>query len=93
MTGRVLSRISIGKGDIASLAASPDGATLHFAGNRAVWSVHSKGGEARMVRAGDNVAMDPSGRSLVLPDGRLMALHVGLRSTLWKLQQVSAASH
>ena len=171
-TGRITSRIETNKGDIDSLAASPDGRRLFFAAGGAVWSVASSGGEVQRVRSGDHVVMDPSGRYLIvsaiedntfrffrvfvdgrpeeqittdgslpimnypsspgalaadgrllvplvdawfnrpavldtttghitklpsddvsdyhsmawLPDGRIMALHVGLRSTLWRFQ-------
>jgi DNA-binding beta-propeller fold protein YncE len=69
-TGRVTRRIPLNKGDIGSLAASPDGNTLYAAAfgaaGGAVWAVPSSGGEPRMIRAGDSVTADPSGRQLVI---------------------------
>jgi len=173
-SGRIVRRIPLNKGDIGSLASSPDGKTLYVAAGGSIWAVSSSGGEPRMTRAGDSVTMNPSGRQLVisvsesskfrlfrmpieggseqeivtdgsiplmgfslspnalnadgrllqplspldswfnppslldtatgritriasddvsdyhsmawLPDGRIMALHIGLRSTLWKFQ-------
>jgi eukaryotic-like serine/threonine-protein kinase len=178
-TGRITHRISPGKGEIKSLAASPDGRTLYFAAGGAIWTIPASGGEQRMIRAGDSVAADPSGRYLLvsvtesarwrlfrlplgggaeqevtlqgsdpvmgwpletgafsadgrlllplqpldswfnapglldtatgrltrlpsdevsdwhsmawLPDGQIMALHVGLRSTLWRFQPAASA--
>jgi eukaryotic-like serine/threonine-protein kinase len=173
VTGRVTGRVSTDKGEVESLASSPDGRTLFFSAGGSVWSMPSAGGDTRLVRAGDDVVMDPSGRHLVikladssklrffrvfldgrpeqeittdgslpimnyppspgalnadgrllvpltdawfnhpatldtlsgritrlpsdevsdyhsmawLPDGRILALHVGLRSTLWRFQQ------
>jgi eukaryotic-like serine/threonine-protein kinase len=60
-TGRITRRIAPGKGEIVSLAASPDGATLYFASGGMIWSISSAGGQARPVRAGNRVVADPSG--------------------------------
>jgi WD40 repeat protein len=65
-TGRITSRIETNKGDVDSLAASPDGRRLFFAAGGAVWSVASSGGEVQRVRSGDHVVMDPSGRYLIV---------------------------
>ncbi len=65
-TGRVIRRIAPGRGEIRSLASSPDGKTLYFAAGGAIWSAPSSGGEPRMIRAGDSVAADPAGRYLVI---------------------------
>jgi predicted Ser/Thr protein kinase len=65
-SGRIVSRISPGKGPVASVACSPDGATLYFSARGVIWSLASSGGEARRVRAGDHVVADPSGRRLVV---------------------------
>ena len=65
-TGRISRRISPGKGEIQSLASSPDGKTLYFAAAGAIWAVPSSGGDQRMIRAGDSVAADSSGRYLLI---------------------------
>jgi serine/threonine protein kinase len=65
-SGRVTHRIAPGKGVINSLASSPDGKTLYFAASGSVWAIPSSGGEARMIRSGDSVIADPSGRGLVI---------------------------
>ena len=65
-TGGITRRIAPGKGEIVSLAASPDGRTLYFAAAGTIWSVPSAGGEARKVRAGNRVVADPSGRELLV---------------------------
>ena len=65
-TGRITHRISPGKGEIQSLASSPDGKTLYFAAGGAIWTVPASGGEQRTIRAGDGVAADPSGRYLLV---------------------------
>jgi Tol biopolymer transport system component len=65
-TGRITRRIAPGKGEILSLAASPDGRTLYFVTADTVWAAPSAGGEARKVRAGNRVVADPSGKSLLI---------------------------
>jgi hypothetical protein len=65
-TGRITHRISPGKGEITSLASSPDGTKLYFAASGAIWSVLSSGDEAGLIRAGNSVAADPSGRYLMV---------------------------
>jgi len=65
-TGRITRRIAPGKGEIVSLAASPDGSTLYFATGGTIWSIPSAGGQAREVRAGNRVVADPSGRALLV---------------------------
>ena len=64
-TGRITRRILLNKGNIESLASSPDGTTLYAAASGTVWAV-PPGGEPRMIRAGESVAADPSGRHLVI---------------------------
>ncbi len=64
--GRIVSRISPGKGAFLSLSASPDGGTLYFAAGGSVWLVGSGGGAARRICAGDFVEAKPSGGSLVV---------------------------
>jgi WD40 repeat protein len=65
-SNRIVGRIPLNKGDITSLASSPDGKTLYAAAGGSIWAVPSSGGEARMIRAGDSVAADPSGLRLVI---------------------------
>jgi hypothetical protein len=65
-TGRVVTRIALDKGEIGSLTASPDGATLYFAAGGAIWAVPSSGGESRRIAAGSSAIMRPGGRSLVI---------------------------
>jgi hypothetical protein len=65
-TGRITRRLTPGKGEIVSLAASPDGGTLYFATGGTIWSIPSAGGEARKIRGGNRVVADPSGRALLV---------------------------
>jgi eukaryotic-like serine/threonine-protein kinase len=65
-TGRITSRIAPGKGEISSIASSPDGKTLYFSAGGRIWSVPSAGGEPSLIRSGDSVIADPSGGSLVI---------------------------
>src|SRR5215471_11834972 len=65
-TGRITRRISLGKGEILSLASSPDGRTLYYAAAGSIWSIPSSGGRSKMIRTGESATMDPSGRSLVV---------------------------
>jgi DNA-binding beta-propeller fold protein YncE len=75
-TGLITRRIAPGKGEVLSLAASPDGGMLYFAASGTVWSIASTGGEARKIRAGNRVVASASGRALLVsvlekPDMRL----------------------
>jgi predicted Ser/Thr protein kinase len=63
--GRLVRRIPFDKGEITSLAASPDGAVLYCAASRGIWAIAASG-EARRIHAGDHVAVDPNGRYLVI---------------------------
>ncbi len=65
-SGRIVRRIPLNRGNIKSLASSPDGKTLYAAAGGSIWAVPSAGGEPRMIRAGDSVTADPSGRQLVI---------------------------
>ena len=65
-TGSITRRIAPGKGEIVSLAASPDGRTLYFASGGTIWSTPSTGGEARKIRAGNRVVADTSGRAVLI---------------------------
>jgi Tol biopolymer transport system component len=83
-TGRITRRIAPGKGEIVSLAVSPDGGTLYFASGGMIWSIPSAGGEARKIRPGNRVVADRSGRALLVsllesPNTRLF--HVPLDGT------------
>jgi hypothetical protein len=74
--GRITRRIPFDKGVISSLASSPDGKTIYCAAGGAVWSIPSEG-EPRRVCAGESIAADPGGQSLVVkvieaPRTRLM---------------------
>jgi predicted Ser/Thr protein kinase/WD40 repeat protein len=64
--GRIVQRIPFEKGEITSLAASPDGKTLYCAAGGSVWSVPAAGGEPKMIRAGNHVSVDPAGQYLVV---------------------------
>jgi len=63
--GRITRRIPFDRGLISSLAASPDGQTLYCAAGGAVWVIPASG-EPRNLRAGDAVAVDTTGRYLVV---------------------------
>ncbi|HEY2859034.1 MAG TPA: protein kinase [Terracidiphilus sp.] len=65
-SGRIEQRISLDKGKIVSLASSLDGKTLYAAAGGVIWAVSASSSEPRMIRAGDSVAADPSGRYLVI---------------------------
>jgi len=63
--GRITRRIRFDKGPVSSLAASPDGKTIYCAASGAIWSIPQEG-EPRRLCAGDQVAMDPAGQSLLV---------------------------
>jgi hypothetical protein len=74
--GRITARISPEKGEITSLAASPDGGNLYFSAGGSVWWVNANGGAAIRIGAGDGVAADPLGKELVI--ARSESSHIAL---------------
>jgi len=66
LTGRIIRRVAFDKGEITSLAATPDGKMLYCAANGVIWSVPSTSGEPRKIRTGDPVAVDPEGKYLLV---------------------------
>jgi hypothetical protein len=52
-----------------SMAGSPDGKTLYYSKAGAIWAIPIGGGEARRIRDGDAVAVDPGGRYLIIQVG------------------------
>ncbi|MDE3157524.1 MAG: hypothetical protein KGM92_02015, partial [Acidobacteriota bacterium] len=59
-------RLPFDHGKIASLAATPDGKTLYCAAGGTIWAIPRSGGEPKRIRAGDAVAVDPSGKYLIV---------------------------
>jgi Tol biopolymer transport system component len=64
-SGRVTRRIPFDKGRIRSLAASPDGRTLYSSAGGSIWAIPASG-EPRRICAGESVAADPGGQSLLV---------------------------
>jgi hypothetical protein len=64
--GRVTRRISFDHGNVMSLAASLDGATLYAAADGMIWSIPLSGGAPAKFHAGDAVALEPDGQSLLI---------------------------
>ena len=75
-TGRVKNKIPTAKGEISSIASSPDGKTLYFSAGGKIWSVPSAGGEPSLIRSGDSVFADPSGSSLVISTVESAKVHL-----------------
>ncbi len=65
-TGTILRRITINKGPITALAATPNGKTLFLAAGGSIWSIPSTGGELRRIRPGHGVGIDPIGKYLLV---------------------------
>jgi WD40 repeat protein len=63
--GRVTRRIPFDKGPIKSLAASPDGKTIYCSAGGSIWAI-PEAGEPRKICAGESVAADPDGKSLLV---------------------------
>ncbi len=65
--GRIVRRLAGTKGAaIDALSASPDGKTLYYSSGGTIWSIPCGDGTPLKVHAGDGVAVDPSGKSLVI---------------------------
>ena len=75
-SGRIVRRVSPGKGPVESLACSPDGNTVYFAARGAIWSMPSAGGEAHHIRLGDRLVADPTGHDLVVQVRESSQLHL-----------------
>ena len=79
--GRITHQVQIDKGSCSGLALAPDGTTIYCAADDVVWAIPVAGGEPRKVRAGSSVAIDPSGKVLVISaseEGRLRLYRVPL---------------
>jgi len=64
---RVIRRISVpDAASIVQLASSADGKTLYYVSDKTVWEVSSAGGEPRKIAAANSIAVDPSGREIIL---------------------------
>ena len=75
-SGRVTRRIVFDKGEINSLAASPDGKTIYCSAAGWIWGI-SESGQLQKICAGQSVAADPDGKSLIVkilqaPKARLL---------------------
>ena len=65
--GRIVRRLSgIDGGTVTALASSPDGGTVYFVTAGKIWSIPAQGGQAKFVREGDSLAVDPDGRYLIV---------------------------
>ncbi len=65
-TGYISRKIETDKGEVISLAASPDGKTLYFAAAGSVWSIPIAGGKPRFIRAGSALITDPMGKDILV---------------------------
>ncbi|HEY1660771.1 MAG TPA: protein kinase [Candidatus Sulfotelmatobacter sp.] len=64
-TGRITRRIPFEHGQISGLAATPDGKTIFCVADDVVWAIPAAG-EATKIRGGNRIAMDPSGKYLLV---------------------------
>jgi hypothetical protein len=64
-SGRIVKRLP-GPGNVTSMAASLDGATLYVTHDGSVSAVPIDGGSARVLGSGDSVTVDPDGGDLIL---------------------------
>jgi eukaryotic-like serine/threonine-protein kinase len=79
--GRITHQIPIEKNSYTGLALAPDGTTIYCAADDVVWAIPVAGGAPRKLRAGISVAIDPSGKVLVIgasEEGRLRLYRVPL---------------
>ncbi len=65
-TGRIVRRLPFDKGEVSTMASSPDGKTLYCAAGHAIWAVPAAGGAPVRIRDGSAAAIDPDGRYLVV---------------------------
>jgi redox-sensitive bicupin YhaK (pirin superfamily) len=64
--GRIVHRLRIPQGSMASLASAPDGRMLYYAAAGAVWAISREGGEPRRIATGDGVIATPDGGELII---------------------------
>jgi hypothetical protein len=64
-SGRILKRLEA-PGNVTSLAASPDGATLYASSDGSVVAVPVDGGTARTLGPGDSLTVDPATGDLIV---------------------------
>jgi len=65
--GRILRSLDINAASVESVAASPDGKTLYYSSEGAVWSVPAAGGaQPRRITEGNSVSLDPAGTFLYI---------------------------
>ena len=67
-TGRVTRRIAFDKGALHAMFAMPDGQTLFCGTGISIWKVPVAGGAPTRVRESAIIAMDPSGKYIVVMD-------------------------
>ena len=65
-SGQVLQRFQSDARHVTAVAASPDGRTVYYASEGALWAQPVSGGDPRKIGAGYDVTADPSGKSLYL---------------------------
>jgi eukaryotic-like serine/threonine-protein kinase len=65
-TGRITHRLVFDKGRIDGMAAAPDGTVVYCVAAGVVWAVPVSGGAPRKIRAGDWVAVESPGDSLIV---------------------------
>ena len=65
-TGQVLQRSQSVARQVTAVAASPDGNTVYYASEGALWAQSVSGGDPRKLGPGHDVAADPSGKILYL---------------------------
>ncbi len=65
--GRILRRLTRPHAaNVSALAGSPDGKSLFYVESGTVWAMPSEGGSPRKYTEGDQVAVDPTGQSLII---------------------------
>jgi serine/threonine protein kinase len=62
--GQVLRRFQFDAQRVTAVAASPDGDTVYYASEGALWAQHASGGDPSKIGEGFDLTADPSGKTL-----------------------------
>jgi hypothetical protein len=76
--GRLIGRIPEAKGEVGSLAATPDGKTLFYSTEGNIWSIPTPGGTPTRIHSGSVFTIDQNGTYLLVQEANNALVRVPL---------------